>query len=115
MPPVQHVTFDELPGGGVKEVVSQDVGPRHRQRHDVLQLIAEAECASGLVVPSSRPEAAAERLVQQPTIHHHIERIVRRLYPDRAQRVVPTSTHLGQTRVGRGEVAEYSGQVAYSL
>jgi hypothetical protein len=109
MPPVQHVTFDELPGSCVEEVISQEIGARHRQRHDILQLIPEAKCPSGLVVARSRPEAAAQRLVQQPTIHHYVERIVRRLDPDGVQRVVPTATDLGQTRISRREVTEHSG------
>ena len=37
----------------------REVGPRERQRHDVLQLIAEAEGAARLVVAGARPQAAA--------------------------------------------------------
>src|SRR5262245_61407672 len=40
MPPVEDVTLDELARSRAKQVISQEIGPRHRQRHDVLQLIA---------------------------------------------------------------------------
>src|ERR1039458_3850237 len=38
------------------------------ERHGVLQLIAEAEGAPGLVVTAARPQTAGERLVEKPTV-----------------------------------------------
>src|SRR5436190_119993 len=66
VPPVLDVAFDELPCGGAKKVCACKFRPRERQRHDILQLIAEAECAARLVVAAACPEATADRLIQQP-------------------------------------------------
>ena len=58
-------------------------GRANRQRHHVLQLIAEAEGAARLVVAGARPEPAADVLIEQPAVHQHVERIVRRADLDR--------------------------------
>ena len=77
VPPVLHVAFDELTARRAEQVRARELGPRERQRHHVLQLIAKAERAAGLVVAAARPEPAADRLVQQPVVQQRIERIVR--------------------------------------
>ena len=64
--PVHDVAFEELLGG-----VQQDLSPRHRgvhpdQVHRVLELIAEAVGAAGLVEAAPGPDAFGERLVFQP-------------------------------------------------
>ena len=56
------------------------------QRHRVLQLVAEAERAAGLVEAAARPQAAGQRLVEQPAVGQHVERRVGRLDLDRAER-----------------------------
>ena len=61
VPPVLHVALDELPAGGAQQVLARELGPREQQRHHVLQLVAEAEGAAGLVVAGARPEPAGER------------------------------------------------------
>ena len=89
VPPVLHVAFDELPAGGAQQVLARQVRPRQQQRHHVLQLIAEAEGAARLVVAGARPEPAADGLIEQPAVHQHVERIVRRAHLDRVERAVP--------------------------
>jgi hypothetical protein len=44
-----HVTFGELPGGGKDEVIAQDIGPCHRERQNILELIAKSVRPSRLV------------------------------------------------------------------
>ena len=46
-----HVAFDELPRRGVQQVRAAEVRPRVQQRQHVLELIAEAERAAGLIGP----------------------------------------------------------------
>ncbi len=53
------------------------------QRHRVLQLVAETERAAGLVVAAARPEAARERLIEQPAVGQHVERRIGRFAPAR--------------------------------
>ena len=67
----------------------QRSGPRVEQRQHVLQLIAEAERAARLVRAAARPDAAAQRLVEQPAIDDQVERIVWRLHLHGAERLVP--------------------------
>ena len=61
------------------DVRATQVRPRVDQREHVLQLIAEAEGAAGLIRAAARPDAAGKRLVQQPAIHDQVERIVGRV------------------------------------
>ena len=82
----------------------------------VLQLIAESEGAAGLVRPTTRPDPATERLIQQPAVHQQIERIVGRAYLDRAERVVPEPFRArdrivdgGEARVACGEFGRVRG------
>ncbi len=89
VPPVLDIAFDELPCRRAEQVLARKIGPCEGQRHDVLQLIAKAERPAGLVVPAARPEAAADRLVQQPAIHQHVERVVRRVHLHGVERPIP--------------------------
>ena len=91
VPPVLHVAFDELPAGGAQQVRARQVGPREQQRHHVLQLIAEAERAARLVVAGARPQPAAHVLVEQPAVHQHVERVVRRAAPGSCRASRPTT------------------------
>ena len=64
MPPMLHVAFAELMGGGAEEVFAEETRFGVDQRHAILQLIAEAEGAAGLIEAGARPDAATERLVE---------------------------------------------------
>ena len=98
VPPVLHVAFDELPCRGAQQVLARKVRTRERQRHHVLQLIAKAVCAAGLVVSAARPEPAADRLIQQPAVDQRVERIVRRMHLDRVERGVPRALEPASAR-----------------
>ena len=52
----------------------------HGERHHVLELIAEAVRAARLVERRARPDAARERLVEQPAVEQQVERPVGRLH-----------------------------------
>ena len=54
-----HVAFDELPGGGAQDMLARQVGLGDHQRHDVLQLVAEAVGAARLIEGRARPERQA--------------------------------------------------------
>ena len=95
MPPVLHVALAELPRGREQELLAQQLRPDDAERHHVLELVAEAEGAAGLVVAGARPEAAGQRLVQQPAVHHHVERVVGRPHLHGAEQLVPALAHLG--------------------
>src|SRR5207247_10365961 len=68
VPPVLDVALDELPGGGSAQVVACDVAPGDGERHHVLELIAEAVGAAGLIEGRAGPDAAGERLVEEPPV-----------------------------------------------
>ena len=70
-----------LPGTGGPRTASRcsrsSRGLGVHQRHDVLQLVAEAEGAARLVVAAARPQPAGQGLVQQPAVGQHVEGLVR--------------------------------------
>ncbi len=101
MPPVLHVAFHELAAGAAQQVLAHERGLGVHQRHHVLQLVAEAERASRLVVAAARPQAAGDRLVEQPAVGQHVERRVRRFHLDRAEGALPVrSRRLERSRRG---------------
>ena len=89
VPPVLDVALDELAGGRAQQVLAREVRARERQRHHVLELVAEAERSARLVVAGARPHAAAQVLVEQPAVHQQVERVVRSAHLDGVERPVP--------------------------
>ena len=73
----------------------------HRERHHVLQLVAESVGAAGLVERRPRPDPAAQRLIEQPAIEQQVHRPVRRPDLHRAQHAVP-ALHAPRARPRRG-------------
>ena len=71
---------------------------RIEKRHRILQLIAEAERAARLIERGAPPEAAAQRLVQQPAIEQQIGREQRRVHLQRAEHRVPPVRGLQRAR-----------------
>ena len=67
--------------GRAQDVLARDLRRGMQQRQHVLQLIAEAVGAAGLVIAGAAPDAAGQRLIHQPPVHHRVERIVRRAAP----------------------------------
>ena len=112
VPPVLHVSLHELAPGRAHEVLAQQVGADVRQGERVLELVAEAVGPSRLVVAAARPEAAAQRLVEQPSVHHHVEGVVGGSNLDAREQLLPEAGHRGQGLAGRGHRAEPPGELA---
>ena len=89
MPPVLHVAFAELMRGGAEQMLAGEGRLGMHQRHRVLQLIAEAEGAAGLIKAGARPEPAAKRLIDQPAVGQHVDGGIGRFDVDRAERAIP--------------------------
>ena len=89
MPPVQHIPGFELVPRGLQDVLAGEVRRGVDQRHHVLQLIAKAERAAGLIERRAPPHPARKRLVEQPAVQQEIHRRIRRLHLDRPQQLVP--------------------------
>ena len=89
MPPVLHVAFEELARRAAQQVLARERGSACTSAIDVLQLVAEAEGAARLVVAAARPQAAGQRLVEQPAVGQHVEGAVGRLDLHRAERALP--------------------------
>src|SRR6185436_17678474 len=89
MPPVLNIAFLKLSSGTEQEVFADKLRLAVDERHRILQLIAEAEGASRLIVSAPRPETACERLIHQPAVCQYVERLVRGLHMHRAKCVPP--------------------------
>ena len=105
MPPVLDIALEKLSSRGSQHMFACKARPRERQRHHVLQLIAETERPSGLVIPAASPEPAADRLIEQPMIQQRIERIVWRPHLDAIERVIPGCAYARSSRRGRVEMS----------
>ena len=82
--------------------------PRDHERHHVLELVAEAVGAAGLIEGGAGPDPAGERLVEQPPVQHQVHGAVRRLHLDGAERVVPLGRDVLQgERDIRGAMADH--------
>ena len=101
-PPVLKVALDELPGRGAQEMRARERRSRQRERHPVLELVAETVGAARLVERRACPHAAGERLVEQPAIQHEVHRPVRRSHLHRAQHIVPVVHDAAQDRIEIG-------------
>ena len=89
MPPMLHISFDELTRGGAQQLRPRNVSLRNHQRHHVLKLIAKAVSAARLIKRRARPDATSQRLIEQPTIEHEVHRPIRGFYLHRAKNVIP--------------------------
>ena len=99
MPPVKHVTLDELMSGMQHDLCAGEIGPRGDERGRVLQLVAKSERSARLVEGRSAPDAACQALVEQPAVEHSVDGRRRRLYLDRGEGLLPERTHLCERRV----------------
>ncbi|MNI39444.1 hypothetical protein D3C73_936260 [compost metagenome] len=89
MPPVLHVGLHELLRGAAQQMFAGQVGTRDRQRHRVLQLVAKAIRAAGLVMAAARPYPACQCLVEQPAVGQGVQGGVRGVDTYHVQRVAP--------------------------
>ena len=112
VPPVLHVALDELAAGAAQQVLAQELGLGVHQRHPVLQLVAEAECAAGLVVAAAGPHAAGDGLVHQPAVGQQVQRNVRCGDLHGAQRMAPVRMDLRERRPRGGAAAIALHQLA---
>jgi hypothetical protein len=69
---MEHVTRLKLMTRRPQDLRPHQFGPGMDQGHDVLQLIAEAIGAAGLVERRAPPHTTGEGLVEQPTIEHQV-------------------------------------------
>ena len=90
VPPMIDCPILELVPGVEQQLLLGPVGIYCEPELAVLQLVAEAEGATGLVVRSPSPHASRDRLILQPDIFHQVHRAVWSLYAHRTQQDVPT-------------------------
>ena len=62
----------ELARGGAQQMLARDVALRDAESQHILQLVAEAVRAAHLVEAGAAPDAAAQRLVEQPAIQEQV-------------------------------------------
>ncbi len=105
MPPVLHVALDELSRGGAEDVLAGEPRLGVDERHDVLELVAEAVGAAALVQRRAGPHAAGQRLVQRPPVEQRVERRLGRAHRDDRQPVRPALDRAVDGRRRAGHVA----------
>ena len=89
VPPMLHVTLDELSRRRAQQLLVEDRRVGCDEGGGILQLVAEAERAAGLVKRRSSPHAAGECLVGEPAVQHDVHRAVWRADRDRSNESVP--------------------------
>ena len=106
-----YVAFPELTARTAQQVLAQEVRLGVNERHQVLQLIAEAKGAARLVVAAARPQATRQDLVHQPAVGQDVESRVGGFHLHRTQRVRPMSPHRFEAgaRGGRAPAAMHQG------
>ena len=89
MPPMLHVSFDELPRSSAQNHLARDIRRRIDKCQRILQLVTKPISAARLIQSGTSPDAAAQRLVEQPAIHQEIDGKHRRLDLNRGQESIP--------------------------
>ncbi|MNP10505.1 hypothetical protein D3C76_1026580 [compost metagenome] len=110
VPPMLHVAFGILMGRTQQQVGTHAGGIGMEHRHAVLQLIAKADGAAGLIVATAGLEATGDHLVHQPAIDHHIDARVGGLDLDHVQLRTPMLAYRFELRGGRGQAAVLMNQ-----
>src|SRR6186713_57833 len=93
MPPVLDVTLFELMRGSAQNVGAGDVGRCIDEGKTILKLIAESQCSAGLINRRTTPDAAAQRLIEQPAIQDKVCCGCRRLDLQRSEQPIPSFTN----------------------
>ena len=86
MPPMLDIAFAELTRRAAQQVLAHERGLGMDERHHVLQLIAEAERAAGLVIAAAPPQTAGQGLIHQPAVGQQVEGLIGCFHLYRAQR-----------------------------
>ena len=106
VPPMLHIAFDKLVRGTHQQMLAGGGGRCMQHRQAVLQLVAKAKGAAGLVVAAARPEAAGDDLIHQPTIDQHVYGRIRGLHLHLAQGFLPMRAHRLQGAGGGADPAQ---------
>ena len=77
-----------------------------------MQLVSVAERSAGLVKCGTSPHSTRQDLVQEPSVDQEVERRIRRLDLDRAERLVPESLRPRERLVDARGLAPLRGQLA---
>ena len=72
VPPVLNIAFRELPPAGQQDMLPGQLWHAVQQRQDILELVAEPECAARLVETGTAPYPATQGLVEQPAIGEQV-------------------------------------------
>src|SRR5688572_21812597 len=71
-PPMLNIALDELPRRRPEQMLARHRRAHGGERHAVLQLIAEAIGSARLIEGRAGPDAASERLIEEPSVQHDI-------------------------------------------
>jgi hypothetical protein len=93
------VAFDKLSRSRPQQVFARYGRLRGDQRHAVLQLVTKAISTACLIESRAGPDAAGQRLIQQPAVEHDIHCTVRGLYLDCAEDSTPVAADFRQRLV----------------
>ncbi len=95
-PPMQHVALRELPCGSVEDLRTRQLRPVQDEGQRILQLVAEAEGAAGLVERRSGRESGTRGSDRVASVDEVVEGFVRCLDLDDAGKGVPVASILVQ-------------------
>jgi hypothetical protein len=101
----------ELASRAAEQVLAHKLWRSVDEGHHVLQLVAETEGASWLVVSVPRPKAARKGLVQEPAISQNVEGLVGGFHMNRTERLVPVLPHRFESAARRDRSPEAMCQV----
>ena len=110
MPPVQHVALLELVGGAGEDMRAGALRVGVQQGQHVLQLIAVADGATGLIEAGAGQNARGQGLVEQPAIDQQIEGRVGGLHLNRTEQAIPVLGDLGQGLLDLALLLPVAGQ-----
>src|SRR6266436_6777704 len=115
MPPVLDIAFTELARRCAQQMYPYQGWLGMRQRHHILQLVAESERAAGLIETAPAPDAAAQSLIQEPAIGHEVGSRVGSIDIDRAECVTPVTPDSFLSLAGRIRLAVTPNQLLHVL
>src|SRR4029077_20044611 len=115
MPPMLDVTLDELVRGRAQQMLARHCAFCQGQGHHILELVAEAISSAQLIERRASPNAAAERLIQEPTIQHQIQIVFGCGDLNRTENVVPSANYVAQDLVqiyGAIAIEQFAGSIS---
>ena len=75
--------------GGAEQMLAGQRRFGMHERHHILQLVAKPVGAARLIKPRPAPETAAQGLIQQPAVRHHVHGGIRRINVHRTEGSIP--------------------------